>query len=208
MDWVGWDIYTALTSHKGVMRTKYATLEAETSNWCYCLPSFDIHPLQNSSSPVIWFLSLALYTKDLCCLIQCLSSRVWLGFRLPHTVRAMWRTWWRNSASAQTNGVHIHSLILIKDPFNFFLFSSPLFQIANNKLNISSFGLERGINDFTLYQIRNHPTWKNRIVLADTPGFQDVTISEYSALKAIRDWIKASYVSSVIWGKACIGLSS
>ncbi|KAF9038198.1 hypothetical protein BJ165DRAFT_1614386 [Panaeolus papilionaceus] len=64
--------------------------------------------------------------------------------------------------------------------------------LANTDLDISSFGLQRGTNDFTLYRVYDHPTWKDRIVLADTPGFQDATLSEYGAVKAIRHWIKTS----------------
>ncbi|KAF9038103.1 hypothetical protein BJ165DRAFT_1531997 [Panaeolus papilionaceus] len=65
-------------------------------------------------------------------------------------------------------------------------------RLASNNLDISSFGLQRGTNELNAYRIKDHPTWGNRIVLVDTPGFQDATISEYGSLKAIREWIKAS----------------
>ncbi|PPQ66132.1 hypothetical protein CVT24_000219 [Panaeolus cyanescens] len=35
----------------------------------------------------------------------------------------------------------------------------------------------------------NHPVWTDRIILVDTPGFKDATISEYASIKAIREWI-------------------
>ncbi|KAF9038110.1 hypothetical protein BJ165DRAFT_1500839 [Panaeolus papilionaceus] len=65
-------------------------------------------------------------------------------------------------------------------------------NLSETELNISSPRLQRGTNDLTLYRIFDHPIWKSNILLADTPGFLDVTLSEYSAIKTIRHWIKSS----------------
>ncbi|KAF9038194.1 hypothetical protein BJ165DRAFT_1614382 [Panaeolus papilionaceus] len=65
-------------------------------------------------------------------------------------------------------------------------------QLASKDLKISSFSGNRGTNDLTLYRIHDHPAWNDRIVLADTPGFQDVTISEYGSIKTIKQWIEDS----------------
>ncbi|PPQ66136.1 hypothetical protein CVT24_000223 [Panaeolus cyanescens] len=70
-------------------------------------------------------------------------------------------------------------------------------RLAAEKLNISSGSLERGTNSIELYRLMNHPIWADRIVLVDTPGFRDSTISEYGSIKAIREWILAQKIPRV-----------
>ncbi|PPR04717.1 hypothetical protein CVT24_011839 [Panaeolus cyanescens] len=70
-------------------------------------------------------------------------------------------------------------------------------RLAAEKLNISTGSLERGTNSIELYRLMNHPIWADRIVLVDTPGFRDSTLSEYGSIKAIREWILAHKILRV-----------
>ncbi|PPQ67558.1 hypothetical protein CVT24_002838 [Panaeolus cyanescens] len=43
------------------------------------------------------------------------------------------------------------------------------------------------------YRLRNHPTMKNRIVLVDTPGFDDTHLSDMDVLKMLGKWLSKTY---------------
>ncbi|PPR04614.1 hypothetical protein CVT24_011742 [Panaeolus cyanescens] len=61
-------------------------------------------------------------------------------------------------------------------------------KLATKKLGISSAGSERGTSEVQAYRVLD-PTYKNQLILVDSPGFQDVSMSEYGSLKAIREWM-------------------
>ncbi|KAF9038124.1 hypothetical protein BJ165DRAFT_1532015 [Panaeolus papilionaceus] len=75
-------------------------------------------------------------------------------------------------------------------------------RLATHDLQISSSGLRRGTNDVQVYRLMNHPTWKSRIVLVDSPGFKDAEISEYGTLKIVKEWLatcKASRLHALFY---------
>ncbi|PPQ75803.1 hypothetical protein CVT24_002684 [Panaeolus cyanescens] len=65
-------------------------------------------------------------------------------------------------------------------------------KLTTEKLGISSSGLDRGTSEVQAYRVLGHPVYKNKIVIVDTPGFQDRSMSEYGSLKAIKNWIISS----------------
>ncbi|KAF9038703.1 hypothetical protein BJ165DRAFT_1499846 [Panaeolus papilionaceus] len=62
-------------------------------------------------------------------------------------------------------------------------------SLTTKNLEIAKDTLTRGAHQVQVYRLLNHPKYKNRIILVDTPGFIDEFISEYSVLKEIREWM-------------------
>ncbi|KAF9041591.1 hypothetical protein BJ165DRAFT_297861 [Panaeolus papilionaceus] len=53
--------------------------------------------------------------------------------------------------------------------------------------------LKGGTKDISAYRILNHPDYGNRVVLLDTPGFDDSIQDDGRILEKIGDWIKHTY---------------
>ena len=62
--------------------------------------------------------------------------------------------------------------------------------VANSKEKRASTGLQSYTQDVEAIRIKNHKIYKNRIVLLDTPGFDDTTRSDMEILTLIGDWLK------------------
>ncbi|PPR07926.1 hypothetical protein CVT24_000906 [Panaeolus cyanescens] len=63
---------------------------------------------------------------------------------------------------------------------------------------ISSQGLASFTSDIETIRIYGHPKYGSRIVLADTPGFDDTHRSDMEILVLISNWLKARYESGVL----------
>lgn len=81
-------------------------------------------------------------------------------------------------------------------PFNnSLLFNSDISEqfidvATNSKEKRAGFGLQSYTQDVQAIRIKNHRIYKDRIVLLDTPGFDDTTRSDMDILALIGDWLK------------------
>lgn len=56
----------------------------------------------------------------------------------------------------------------------------------------SGSGLEAHTQEASAIRIQNHPIHKDRLVLLDTPGFDDTHRSDMEVLQIIADWLVES----------------
>ncbi|KAF9044951.1 hypothetical protein BJ165DRAFT_124368 [Panaeolus papilionaceus] len=57
--------------------------------------------------------------------------------------------------------------------------------------------LSRETHIVEVYGLLNHPKWKDRKVLVDTPGSIDEFLTEYAVLKKFREWMAKSNVAQI-----------
>ncbi|PPR07679.1 hypothetical protein CVT24_003922 [Panaeolus cyanescens] len=65
-------------------------------------------------------------------------------------------------------------------------------------LNIASSSLQSYTSQIQVIRIMNHPDYKNRIVIVDTPGFDDTHKSDMEILKIIGQWLEQAYKGQVL----------
>ncbi|PPR07082.1 hypothetical protein CVT24_010983 [Panaeolus cyanescens] len=64
---------------------------------------------------------------------------------------------------------------------------------SQQKLQIAKEQLKSATSAVSVYRVINHESYQNRVVLVDTPGFDDTHISDMAVLKMIGDWLEGSY---------------
>ncbi|KAJ3513208.1 hypothetical protein NLJ89_g3076 [Agrocybe chaxingu] len=75
-------------------------------------------------------------------------------------------------------------------------FIDALFRTAAQHQRAGS-SLESCTKKTQAIRLRNHPRYGDRLVLVDTPGFNDTQKSDFEVLKLISDWLKKSYAAGV-----------
>ena len=67
-------------------------------------------------------------------------------------------------------------------------------QLAGKKVMVVGHGLDSCTSEIK-HAIVQHPTEQNRrIILVDTPGFDDTYVNDVEILKSIANWLAQSYV--------------
>jgi len=57
--------------------------------------------------------------------------------------------------------------------------------------------------DLEAYRILDHEQYKSRIVLVDTPGFDDIERTDEQILELIGKWLEKTYVELDPWDQYC-----
>lgn len=62
-------------------------------------------------------------------------------------------------------------------------------NIGSSSIPAPHHTLESGTKNLTAYRVLNHPEHQNKIVILDTPGFDDIKQSDGEILKMIATWM-------------------